>query len=223
MPCTKLGRLCKEGKIKSLEDIFLFSMRIAEYQIIDLFCGQNLKDEVMCIKPVSKQTSAGQRLRFKAYVVVGDQKGHIGLGHKCAKEVATSIRGGIISAKMNLVPVRLGYWGKNSGSPHTVSQKLTGKCGSIRVRLIPAPRGTGLVAAPASKKLLAMAGLDDCYTSSRGHTRSMGNFVKAVFFALRKSYGYLEPSLWEPTQFTMPPFQEHTDYLKNTNKAPVSA
>ena len=75
-------------------------MRIAEYQIVDLFCGQALKDEVMCIKPVSKQTSAGQRLRFKAYVVVGDQKGHIGLGHKCAKEVATSIRGGIISAKV---------------------------------------------------------------------------------------------------------------------------
>ena len=63
-------------------------------------------------------------------------------------------------AKMHLVPIRRGYWGKKAGAPHTVANKLMGKCGSVRVRLIPAPRGTGLVAAPASKKILAMAGLE---------------------------------------------------------------
>ena len=81
---------------------------------------------------------------------------------------------------MNVIPIRRGYWGKKAGAPHTVANKLMGKCGSVRVRLIPAPRGTGLVAAPASKKLLSMAGLEDCYTSSRGHTRTMGNFIKAT-------------------------------------------
>ena len=63
-------------------------------------------------------------------------------------------------AKMHLVPIRRGYWGKNSGLPHTIPMKLSGTCGSVSVRLIPAPRGTGLVAAPASKKILAMAGLE---------------------------------------------------------------
>ena len=58
-------------------------------------------------------------------------------------------------AKMHLVPIRRGYWGKNSGLPHTIPMKLSGTCGSVSVRLIPAPRGTGLVAAPASKKILA--------------------------------------------------------------------
>merc|ERR1711924_525600 len=85
VPITKLGRLVKEQKIKSLEEIFLFSMPIKEYQIVDLFLGTKLKDEVMGIMPVQKQTTAGQRTRFKAFVAVGDFSGHVGLGVKCAK------------------------------------------------------------------------------------------------------------------------------------------
>lgn len=54
--------------------------------------------------------------------------------------------------------------------------QLTGKCGSVLVRLIPAPRGTGIVSAPVPKKLLSMAGVDDCYTSATGQTATLGNF-----------------------------------------------
>ena len=70
-PLTKLGRLVKDGKIKSLEQIYLFSLPIKEYQIIDFFLGPKLKEEVMKVMPVQKQTSAGQRTRFKAFVVMG--------------------------------------------------------------------------------------------------------------------------------------------------------
>lgn len=54
--------------------------------------------------------------------------------------------------------------------------QVTGRCGSVLVRLIPAPRGTGIVSAPVPKKLLMMAGIDDCYTSARGCTATLGNF-----------------------------------------------
>lgn len=54
--------------------------------------------------------------------------------------------------------------------------QVTGKCGSVQVRLIPAPRGTGIVSAPVPKKLLQMAGIEDCYTSARGSTGTLGNF-----------------------------------------------
>lgn len=212
-PVTKLGRLVKEGKIGSIEEIFLFSIPVKEAEIIDFFLKDKLQDEVMKIMPVQKQSSAGQRTRFKAFVAIGDSAGHIGLGVKCSSEVANAIRGAIISAKLNLAPVRRGYWGRKGGNPHTVPCKVMGKCGSVRVRLIPAPRGTGLVSSPAGKKLLHMAGVDDCYSSACGHTRTMGNFIKAVFFALRATYGYLSPELW-PEQAILPtPFQEHTDFL----------
>merc|ERR1719240_597660 len=58
VPCTKLGRLVKEGKIKNLEQIYLFSIPIKEYQIVDYFMKEKLQDEVMQIASVQKQTSA---------------------------------------------------------------------------------------------------------------------------------------------------------------------
>ena len=112
-----------------------------------------------------------------------------------------------------MMQVRRGFWGRKQGLPHTVPCKVTGKCGSVRVRLIPAPRGTGLVSSPAGKKLMHMAGIDDCYTSSQGHTRTMGNFIKALFYALRNTYGYLSPELWKDNALVPTPYQEHTDFL----------
>merc|ERR1719335_843380 len=198
VPCTKLGRLVRDGKIKSLEQIYLFSIPIKEYQIADFFLKDKLKDEVMQIASVQKQTSAGQRTRFVCYVAVGDYDGHIGLGVKAAKEVPLAILGGIHAAKCSLIPVRRGYWGGKIGLPHTVPIKLTGQCGSVRIRLVPAARGTGIVGSPVCKKMLAMAGVSDCFSCSCGHTRTKGNFMKATFEALRMTYAYLTPDLWRP-------------------------
>merc|ERR1712228_1072777 len=214
---TKLGRLVKDGKFETIEEIYLHSLPIKEYQIIDnFFAPGTLKDEVMKIHPVQKMASAGQRNRFVCYVLVGDMNGHIGLGSKCAKEVATAIRGGIIAAKMSLIPVRRGYWGGRLGLPHTTPMKVSGKSASVRIRLIPAPRGSGVVGSPVMKKMMAFAGITDCFTCSCGHTRTKGNFMKATFAALKATYGYLTPDLWRPTHFTKPPFQEYTDHLAQT-------
>ena len=94
--------------------------------------------------------------------------------------MATAIRGAIILAKMSIVPVRRGYWGNKIGKVHTVPTKVTGKCGSVTIRLIPAPKGSGIVAARTPKKVLQMAGIDDCFTCSRGSCKTLGNFVKVM-------------------------------------------
>ncbi|KAF7031373.1 hypothetical protein CFC21_042710 [Triticum aestivum] len=218
VPVTKLGRLVKEGRFTKMEELYLHSLPIKEHQIVEQLCP-GLKDEVMKITPVQKQTRAGQRTRFKAFVVVGDSNGHVGLGVKCAKEVATAIRGAIILAKLSIVPVRRGYWGNKIGLPHTVPCKVTGKCGSVTVRMVPAPRGSGIVAARVPKKVLQFAGIDDVFTSSRGSTKTLGNFVKATFDCLMKTYGFLTPDFWRETTFTKAPYQEFTDILAKPTKA----
>ena len=198
-PLTNLGRLVKMELVTKLEQIFYHSIPIKEYQIVDELIKKNnktLKEECMKIKSVQKQTKAGQRTRFKAVVAVGDEDGHIGVGTKLAKEVQVAMKGAVIAAKLNIIPVRRGYWGGKIGLPHTIATKITGKCGSVRLRLIPAPKGTGIIGAPPTKKLLGFAGVEDIFSQSTGSTDTMENFVRAIYDALYKSYKYLSPELW---------------------------
>jgi small subunit ribosomal protein S2e len=106
----------------------------AENEYIEIRPGTNGNFNLQ-IKPVQKQTRAGQRTRFKAIVLIGDSEGHIGLGIKTSKEVATAIRAAITIAKLAVLPVRRGYWGTNLGEPHSLPVKQSGKCGSVSVRV----------------------------------------------------------------------------------------
>lgn len=163
---TKLNRLVKEAKICSLEKIYLFSLVVKEHQIVEAMLGPQLKDEVMNIMPMQKQTRASQRTRFKAFVVVGDGNGDVGLDIKCSKEVATAINGAIIFAKLSVIPVRRVYWGNKIGKPHTIHVNVTRKCGSVIVRMVPTPRGVEIMDARVPKKVLQFAGIEDVFTSS---------------------------------------------------------
>ncbi|XP_063568036.1 small ribosomal subunit protein uS5-like [Pongo abelii] len=217
MPITKLGLLVKDMKIKSLEEIYLFSLPIKESDIIDFFLGACLKDKDLKIMMVQKQIHISQHTKFKAFVAIGDYNSHVVLGVKCPKEVATAICGAIILAKLAIVPLCRGYRGNNIGKPHTVPCKVTDCCSSVLEHLIPESRNTGIISAPVPKKLLMMAGINDCYTLARGCTATLGNFSKATFDAVSKTYSYLTPNLWKETVFTKSPYQEFTDHFFKTH------
>lgn len=82
-------------------------------------------------------------------------------------------------------------------------------------QLIPAPRGTNIVASPAVKRLLQLAGVQDAYTASSGSTKTLENTLKATFSAVVQTYGFLTPNLWKETKLIRSPLEEYSDVLRD--------
>ena len=120
--------------------------------------------------------------------VIGDKNGHVGIGMGKAKETLPARAKALRQAKLDVIRIKRGYESKEEGTePHTVPFIVEGKCGSVRLKLIPAPRGTGLVVGNEIKKILRLAGIKDVYGVSRGQTRTTFNVAKACINALRKT------------------------------------
>ena len=106
-PRTKLGRLVLEGKIVSMEEVFTQGYRIQEFEIVDRLLP-NLKQEVLDIGIVQKQTDAGEQSRFRVIVAVGNEDGYVGIGSGKAKQVRVAIEKATMYAKLNIIPVLRG-------------------------------------------------------------------------------------------------------------------
>lgn len=202
VPKTNLGRLVKEGKIKSLSEILGKGRKILEPEIIDVLV--HLDFDLLSIgqakgkfgggkrrawRQTQKKTMEGNVVTFSCMAVVGDKKGHIGIGLGKAKETLPARAKAVRQAKLNLIKIDRGFESPESpgSDPHTVPFIVEGKCGSVRVKLIPAPRGTGLVIGDQGKKILSLAGIKDVYAVAKGQTRTTFNVAKAIIDALEKT------------------------------------
>lgn len=197
VPKTKLGKLVQQGEIVSMEEIFTQGLRIKEPEIVDTLL-QNVQQEVLGIGFVQKQTDAGERSRFRAIVAVGNGDGYIGVGEGKARQVRTAIDKGTIQAKLNIIPVRrgCGSWECGCGKAHTMPFTVRGKCGSVRIDVLPGPRGLGLVAGEIPKVVLRLAGVRDCWTRTYGSTSTLTSSALAVFDALTRTYGVVTQEDW---------------------------
>ncbi len=196
-PRTRVGRMVKEGRITSIDEIFKMNMPILEPEIVDILLP-DLKHEVIDVTIVQKMTDAGRITRFRAVVVVGNEDGYVGLGKGKARQFRFAIEKAIRNAKLNIVPVRrgCGSWECTCGEAHSVPFTVRGKSGSVEVILKPAPKGTGLVAGDVAKMVLRMAGIRDVWSFTKGETRTSYNFARATYLALRATYEFVTPLDW---------------------------
>ncbi|MEM4810023.1 MAG: 30S ribosomal protein S5, partial [Desulfurococcaceae archaeon] len=99
------------------------------------------------------------------------------------------------------IPIRrgCGSWECRCSEPHSVPYMVSGKSGSVKIVIKPAPKGTGLVAGDIAKTVLRLAGIKDAWTQSFGETRTTLNFAKAVVNALHNTYRFVTPLEWAKT------------------------
>ena len=187
-PKTALGRMVKAGEITNMKDVFNSSLPLIESNIVDALLP-DLEEEVIDISLVQRMHKSGRRVRFRATVAIGNKNGYIGIGKAVAKKVGPAIRKSIRVAKLNITEISrgCGSWECTCGKEHSLPFKVTGRSGSVKVTLMPAPRGLGLAIGEVSKKILKLAGVRDVWSRTSGKTQTTVNTAKSTFDAIKST------------------------------------
>ena len=202
IPKTELGKKVKSGEIKDIDEILDKGHKILEAEIVDVLIP-DLEYDLITVgqskgkfgggkrsiwRQTQKKTNEGNKPKFSTFAVVGNKNGYIGLGYGKAKETVPAREKAIRKAKLNLIKIRRGNgsWEDDSIGNHTIPFKTEGKSGSVKIVLMPAPRGKGLIVQKEVKKLLNLAGISNAYSKTYGKTKTEFNLIKAAFFAVER-------------------------------------
>ena len=201
-PKTSLGKKVKDGEITNIEYILDKRERILEPEIVDVLLPNLIVELLMLgqskgkfgggqkrvFKQTQKKTQEGNKPKFATCAVVGNEDGYVGVGYGKSKETVPAREKAIRQSKLNVIKIRRGCgdWRCGCGDPHTIPFSVTGKCGSVVVTLMPAPKGTGMKVEKECSKILKLAGIKDIWSRTKGQTRSKINLFNACFMALQK-------------------------------------
>ena len=137
-----------------------------------------LKEKMIAVNRVTKVVKGGRILGFAALTVVGDGDGRVGMGKGKSKEVPAAVQKAMEEARRNMHKVSL----KNGTIHHTVH----GRHGAANVMMIPAPKGTGIIAGGPMRAVFEVMGITDIVAKSHGSSNPY-NMVRATLDALIKS------------------------------------
>ena len=200
-PVTELGKLVKEEKITDIDEIFSKGLRIMEAGIVNKLLP-NLEEDLLLIgqakgkfgggqrrifRQTQKKTKEGNKPRFATLAVVGNKQGVVGIGYGKSRETVPAREKALRNAKCGVFKIRrgCGSWECGCGQPHSLPFAVEGKCGSAIVKLIPAPKGTGLRVDKEIAKILDLAGISDVWSQTYGQTKTKFNLLKATEKALQ--------------------------------------
>lgn len=201
-PKTSIGKKVKDNEIKDIDNILDEGYKILEAEIVDVLVPSLEKDLLLIgqskgkfgggqrrvFKQTQKKTREGNKPQFASFAIVGDKNGHIGLGYGKSKETVPGREKATRNAKLNLIKIRrgCGSWQCGCKEPHTIPFAVSGKCGSVKIKLMPAPKGTGLCVESECQKILKLAGVKDVWSKTFGQTKTKINLVKACLSALKQ-------------------------------------
>ena len=201
-PKTALGKKVNAGEVKNISEILDKGIKILETEIIDILLP-NLELALLEVgqskgkfgggkrsiwRQTQKKTREGNKPKFATMVAVGNKDGYVGLGFGKAKETVPAREKATRIAKLNIIKIRrgCGSWHCACKSYHSIPFQVDGKLGSSEIKLMPAPRGTGLCVQDECKKILELAGITDIYSKTKGKTATRINLLGACFEALKQ-------------------------------------
>ena len=201
-PVTDLGRQVKDGTITDIDQVFDLGAPIMEAQIVDRLVP-GLEEDLLLIgqakgkfgggqrrifRQTQKKTKEGNKIKFTTCAVVGNRNGYVGLGIGKSKETVPSRDKAKRNARLALIRIRrgCGSWATDAREANSIPFAITGKCGSCRVTLMPAPPGKGLVIEKECAKILALAGIKDIWSRTDGQAKTKLNQVYALLDALKQ-------------------------------------
>ncbi|MBW2979979.1 30S ribosomal protein S5 [Candidatus Woesearchaeota archaeon] len=200
-PRTSLGRKVKNGEIKDIDEILDNGFKIMEAEIVDILLP-NVETDLLLIgqskgkfgggqrrvfKQTQKKTQEGNKPKFATFAIAGNHDGYIGIGYGKSKETVPAREKAIRNAKLNIIKIRrgCGSWECGCKDAHSIPFKIEGKCGSVRIKIMPAPKGTGLCVEPECQKILGLAGVKDVWSKTLGQTGTKINVIYACIMALK--------------------------------------
>lgn len=133
------------------------------------------KEKLVAVNRVTKVVKGGRNFRFSALIVIGDGKGRVGCGMGKAVEIPEAIRKGTEDAKKKMITVPL------NGT--TIPHEVVGVFGTGKVKMLPAPEGTGVIAGGPVRAVLEAVGIKDIVTKSIGSNNKI-NMVRATLAGL---------------------------------------
>lgn len=199
-PKSTLGKKVKAGEIKKIDEILDKGEKILEPEIVDALMP-NLSTDLLLIgqskgkfgggqrrvfKQTQKKTREGNKPRFATFAIAGNENGYLGIGYGKSKETVPAREKAIRNAKLNIAKITrgCGSWQCGCGQPHSIPYKVEGKSGSVIIRLMPAPKGTGLCIEGECAKLLKLAGIKDVWSKTFGQTSTKINLIYACIKAI---------------------------------------
>ncbi|MFH1827274.1 MAG: 30S ribosomal protein S5 [bacterium] len=150
-------------------------------QNIDLNEPNKLEERVLLIRRISKKTTGGNHITFASLVIVGDNKGRVGIGMGRSQEIPPAIKKAITKAKKNMIDVPV-------TDKFTIPHPITVKFKAAKIILKPAPEGSGLKVGNVARVILELAGVKN---ASGKILRSKNKIVNA--YAIFKALQNLKP------------------------------
>ncbi|MBU0757241.1 MAG: 30S ribosomal protein S5 [Nanoarchaeota archaeon] len=235
IPKTTLGKKVKSGEIKTMDEILDKGIPLLETRIVDFLLPDLEKDLLLVgqakgkfgggkrrvFKQTQKKTKEGNKPKFATFSIIGNKNGFIGIGFGKSKETVPAREKAFRNSKMNIFKIRrgCGSWECMCGEPHSIPFTVQGKCGSVVIKLIPAPKGTGLIIERECAKILELAGIKDIWSQTFGKTGTKMNLIKACEKALKDLMATkIQPEHYERLSILEGEHQKPAEDNKELNK-----